>query len=172
LRVIYRGDRYLRGGDHAPFLAEGYAAVRFTEPAEDFRHEHEDPRVENGVTYGDTIQFVDFAYVADVTRVNAAALAALASAPASPREVQIETARLENDTTLRWAANAEPNLAGYRILWRETTAPVWEHCLDVGKDVTRQTVPVSKDNVIFGVAALDTEGHVSPAVFPTPRLTL
>ena len=172
VRVIYRADRYRRGGDQQPFLANGFPAVRFTEPAEDFLHQHEDPRVENGVTYGDTINYVDFAYVADVTRVNAASLAVLARAPATPSKVEIETAQLENDTTLRWAPNTEPDLAGYRILWRESTSPTWEHSMDVGKDVNRQKVTVSKDNLLFGVEAFDSEGHVSPAVFPTPRRTL
>jgi hypothetical protein len=173
IRVIYRADRYLRGGDHLPFLERGYAAVRFTEPTEDFRHEHEDVRVENGISYGDLPDFVDFGYVADIARVNAAALAVLARAPAEPASVEIETARLENDTTLRWAPNREPNLAGYRIVWRETTEPFWEHSLDVPANVTRKTMTgLSKDNVIFGVEAFDNAGHVSPAVYPRPRMTL
>jgi hypothetical protein len=173
VRVIYRADRYLRGGDHLPFLERGYAAVRFTEPAEDFRRQHQDVREEKGVQFGDTPDHVDYAYTADVTRVNASALAALARAPAPPKDVQIEAARLENDTTLRWAPNSEANLAGYRIVWRETTAPFWEHSIDVSKEITRKTVKgVSKDNVIFGVEAFDTEGHASPAVFPRARATL
>jgi hypothetical protein len=173
VRVIYRADRYLRGGDHLPFLERGYPAVRFTEPAEDFRRQHQDVREEKGVRYGDTPDHVDFAYTADVARVNAAALAALARAPAPPREVQLEAARLENDSTLRWAPNSEAELAGYRVVWRETTSPFWEHSLDVAKGVNRVTVPgVSKDNVIFGVEAFDNAGHVSPAVFPAARRTL
>jgi hypothetical protein len=173
IRLVYRSDRYLRGGDQQSFLEQGYPAVRFTEPSEDYRHEHQSVRVENGVAYGDTPDLVDYPYVADVTRVNAAALAALARAPAPPRDVEIETARLENDTTLRWAPNAESDLAGYRIVWRETTAPFWEHALDLPKDVTRKTMPgLSKDGVIFGVEAFDLAGHVSPASFPKPRRTL
>jgi hypothetical protein len=173
VRVIYRADRYLRGGDHLPFLERGYPAVRFTEPAEDFRRQHEDVRTENGVEYGDVPDHVDFAYTADVARVNAAALAVLARAPAPPAGVQIETARLENDTTLRWLPSPEPTLAGYRIVWRETTAPFWEHALDVAKEVNRITIPgVSKDNLIFGVEAFDAAGHFTPAVFPTARRTL
>jgi hypothetical protein len=173
VRVIYRADRYLRGGDHLPFLEEGYPAVRFTEPAEDFRRQHQDVREEKGVQYGDTPDHVDFAYTADVARVNAATLAVLARAPAPPGEVQIETARLENDTTLRWAPNPEADLAGYRVVWRETTSPFWEHSIDVGKAVNRITVPdVSKDNLIFGVEALDSAGRASPAVFPSARRTL
>ena len=167
VHVIYRMDRYLRGGDHLPFLDEGYAAVRFTEPAEDFKRQHQDVRQEGGAAYGDTPDHVDFAYTADVTRVNAAALAVLARAPAPPTGVQIETARLENDTTLRWDPGTDPGLAGHRVLWRETTAPFWEHALDVAKDVHRVTITgVSKDNVVFGVAAFDAGGHESLAVFP------
>ncbi|HEY1849287.1 MAG TPA: M20/M25/M40 family metallo-hydrolase [Opitutaceae bacterium] len=172
VRVIYRADRYLRGGDHLPFLEAGYPAVRFTEPAEDFRRQHQDVRTVNGVQFGDTPDHVDYAYTADVTRVNGAALASLARAPAPPRGVQVETARLENDTTLRWEPSAEPDLGGYRILWRDTTAPFWEHSMEVGKAVNRITIPFSKDNFIFGVQAFDTAGHASPAVFPSARRTL
>jgi acetylornithine deacetylase/succinyl-diaminopimelate desuccinylase-like protein len=169
VKVIYRADRYLREGDQQSFLDQGYPAVRFTEPAEDFRHQRQDVRVENNVAYGDTTDLVNFVYVADVTRVNAAALAVLARAPAAPRGVQIETEKLENDTTLRWQPNTEPDLAGYRIVWRETTAPFWEHGLDVPKNITRHTLlDVSKDNVIFGVEAVDVAGHASPAVYPLP----
>ena len=157
----------------ATFLERGFPAVRFTEPAEDFHRQHQDVREENGVTYGDTPDHVDFAYTADVARVNAAALAVLARAPEPPSAVQVETARLENDTTLRWAPSPEADLAGYRIVWRETTAPFWEHSMDVGKAVNRITVPdASKDNLIFGVEAFDTAGHASPAVFPSARKTL
>jgi Zn-dependent M28 family amino/carboxypeptidase len=173
VRVVYRADRYLRGGDHLPFLALGYPAVRFTEPAEDFRRQHQNVREENGVRYGDTPDHVDFAYTADVARVNGAALAVLARAPAPPSAVQIEAARLENDTTLRWSPNAEADLAGYRVVWRETTSPFWEHSIDVAKDATRTTVRgVSKDNAVFGVEAVDAAGHASPAVFPSARRTL
>jgi len=165
--LVWRRDRYLRGGDHAPFLNAGYAAVRFTEPAENFRHQHQNVRVEGGVQYGDLPEFVDFEYVAQVARVNAAALAALAMAPAAPRGAQIETLKLMNDTTLRWEANTEPDLAGYRIVWRETTAPLWQNHKDVG-NVTQVTLPISKDNVVFGVQAIDKDGNVSVASYPTP----
>lgn len=171
VKIIYRRDRYLRGGDHSPFLDAGFPAVRFTEPREAFSRQHEDVREENGVHYGDTPDFVDFAYIAEVARVDAAALAELASAPAAPHGVELEAMKLENDTTMRWEPNGEPDLAGYRIVWRDTTAPQWEHSLDVPKDATRYTVKgVSKDNVIFGLEAVDTGGHASPAVYPKPRL--
>ena len=166
--IIYRRDRYLRGGDHSPFLDAGYAAVRFTEPVEDYRHQHKDVRIENGVQIGDLPEFVDFDYVAKVTRVNAAALASLALAPATPAEIQMETTTLENDSTIRWRANLEPDLAGYRIVWRETNAPYWQQSRDVG-NVTRATIKgVSKDNVVFGVQAVDKDGNASVAGYPLP----
>jgi hypothetical protein len=165
--LVWRRDRYLRGGDHAPFLNAGYAAVRFTEPAENYKHQHQTPRVEGGAQYGDLPEFVDFAYIAQVARVNAAALAALALAPAAPRGVQLETVKLENDTALRWDASTEPDLAGYRIVWRDTTAPLWQNHKDVGL-VTRATLPLSKDNVVFGVQAIDKDGNVSVASYPQP----
>ena len=167
VQTIWRLDRYLRGGDHFPFLKMGYPAVRFTEPVEDFRHQHQDVRVEDGVQYGDLPQFVDFGYVAQVARVNGAALASLALAPAAPRDVEVEALKLENDTTLRWAPNREPDLAGYRVVWRDTTAPDWQHARDVG-NVTSATLPVSKDNFVFGVQAYDRDGNVSPATYPRP----
>jgi len=166
--VIYRRDRYLRGGDHAPFLELGYPALRMTEWIENWQHQHQNPRIENGKQFGDLPEFVDFDYVAKVTRVNAAALASLALAPASPANVQMETFRLENNTTIRWKANTEPDIAGYKIVWRETTAPFWQQSKDAG-NVTRATVEgVSKDNFIFGVVAYDNDGFESPASYPQP----
>jgi hypothetical protein len=166
--VIYRRDRYLRGGDHFPFLDNGYAALRFTEPVEDWRHQHQDVRVVDGVQLGDLPEFVDFGYVAEVARVNAAALASLALGPSIPAEVEMENLRLENDTTLRWKANPEPDVAGYRIVWRESTAPFWQHAQDVG-NVTRETIAgVSKDNTIFGVQAYDRDGNLSVTAYPRP----
>ncbi|MDB5907161.1 MAG: aminopeptidase [Massilia sp.] len=165
--VIQRRDRYLRGGDHAPFLDRGFAALRFTEPAEDFNHQHQNVRKEGALQYGDLIGFVDPAYVAQVARVNAASLASLAMAPAAPQEVKIRTAKLDNQTDLAWQANAEPDLAGYRIVWRDTTASQWQGSQFVGK-VTEYRVPQSKDNVFFGVQAVDKDGNVSVASYPVP----
>lgn len=165
--MIYRRDRYLRGGDHIAFLEKGYAAVRFSEPNENYAHQHQNVRVEDGIQYGDLPEFVDPDYVARVAKVNAVALAATANAPASPSDVRMDLRGLTNSTTLRWAPNSEPDLAGYRIVWRETTSPVWQHRTDVGL-VTEATLPYSKDNVIFGVQAVNTRGYVSPAVYPLP----
>jgi hypothetical protein len=166
--LIYRRDRYLRGGDHSPFLDQGYPAVRMTEPNEIYQHQHQDVRKVNGVQYGDLPEFDDFSYIAQVARVNAAALASLALAPATPKNVQVDTVQLENDTSLRWDANKEPDLAGYRIVWRETTAPFWQHQQLVG-NVTSFTVKgLSKDNYIFGVEAVSKNGNSSPAVYPKP----
>jgi hypothetical protein len=166
--IVWRRDRYLRGGDHIAFLDQGYAALRFTEPAEDFRRQHQDVRMVDGIQWGDLPEFVDFAYVADVARVNGAALAALALGPSAPREVQVENLRLEPDTTLRWQRNPEPDVAGYRIVWRDTTAADWQHFRDVG-EVTRATLAdVSKDDFQFGVQAYDREGNLSVASYPRP----
>ena len=168
VNLIYRKDRYLRGGDHSPFLAAGFPAVRLTEPNEDFRHQHQDVRQENGIQFGDLPEFDDFAYIAQVARINAASLGALALAPAVPAGVEMETKELTNDTTLHWEANREPDVAGYEVLWRETTSPLWQHAASTGK-VTRFTVEkVSKDNFLFGVAAVDRDGNRSPAVYPVP----
>ncbi|GJI95790.1 aminopeptidase [Duganella caerulea] len=167
VNIIQRRDRYLRGGDHMPFLERGYAALRFTEPAEDFNHQHQNIRTENGVLIGDLPQYDDFNYIAQVARVNAAALSSLSLAPAAPAKVQVRTAKLQNDTELVWQANAEPDLAGYRIVWRDTTAAEWQGSQFVGK-ATEFTVPLSKDNYYFGVQAIDNEGNASPASYPTP----
>ncbi len=167
VRVIWRRDRYLRGSDHISFLLRGYPAARFTEPRENFAHEHQDVRVENGVQYGDLIEFCDFPYIARVARVNAAALWSLAQAPGTPRGVVIDTTQLTNETTLRWAIGTEPDLAGYEVVWRETTAPDWQHSRRLGK-VATVTIDLSKDNVFFGVRAVDADGHRSPVAAPRP----
>lgn len=170
VRVIYRRDRYLRGSDHIPYLREGYPAGRFTEPNEDFRHQHQDNRVENGVQYGDLPEFCDFAYITRVAKVNAATLWSLAQAPGTPKSTRIITAALTNETTLRWQRGTEPDLAGYEVVWRETTAPEWTHVIPVG-DVTEATIDLSKDNVFFAVRAVDADGHRSPVAFPVPAAT-
>jgi len=167
-KLVFRPDRYLRGGDHTPFNEMGYAAVRFTEYREDFHHQHQNPRTENGIEYGDLPKFVDFDYVANVARLNAATLASLASAPAPPVHVKLETTKLENDSTLVWEPSPSGAVARYEVLWRPTPAPEWENFEPVG-NVARATITRSKDNVIFGVRALDKNGHASLPVIPEPE---
>ena len=165
--IVNRRDRYLRGGDHIPFLERGFPALRFTENAEDFSHQHQDLRTEGGKKYGDLAEYMDFNYAAQIARVNAATLASLALAPGAPREVKVITKNLTNKTELAWAPNGEPDLAGYRIVWRETTAAGWQGSKFVG-NVTTYTSDLSKDNVFFGVQAVDRNGNVSPATYPLP----
>jgi hypothetical protein len=166
--MVYRRDRYLRGGDHIPFLERGFPAVRFTEPNEDYTHQHQTLRTENGIKYGDLPEHVDFGFVADVARVNAVSLATLALAPAKPKGVSVLTARLTNDTDLMWDANKEPDLAGYEIVWRETTSPVWTNSRWIGNATSYTMKGMSKDNYFFGVRAVDREGNRSPVSFPRP----
>jgi hypothetical protein len=164
--VVFRLDRYLRGGDHISFNEQGYAAVRLTEYREDYNHQHQNVRTENGIEYGDVPKFVNFDYVANVARVNAATLASLASAPASPAKVRLQTKQLENDSTLTW--EAAPGAASYEVLWRDTASPEWEQAKSVGNG-THTMLPLSKDNVIFAVRALDSAGHRSLPVVPQPE---
>lgn len=166
--MIYRRDRYGRGGDHQPFLERGYAAVRFTEPNENYQHQHQNVRIENGIQYGDLPQFDDFNYIANVARVNAASLAVLASAPARPKNVTFPTS-LSNDTPIKWDANKEADLAGYEIVWRDTTAAVWTNSRAVGNVLTYTMKGMSKDNYFFGVRAVDKEGNRSPVTYPKPQ---
>ncbi len=166
--MIYRRDRYLRGGDHIPFLERGFTAARITEVDEDYTHQHQNVRTENGVFYGDTPEFVDFEYTANVARVNLIALASLASAPARPKNVGLVTTRLTNDTELKWDANTDSDLAGYEIVWRDTTAPEWTDAVNVGNVTSFVMKSRSKDNYFFGVRAVDKAGNKSPVVYPRP----
>ncbi len=164
--LIFRLDRFLRGGDHYSFNQQGFAAVRFTEFREDFNHQHQTPRTENGIEYGDLAKFVDFEYVAHVARLNAATLASLASAPAPPASVKMQTKDLQNDTTLTWEPSA--GAAAYEVVWRSTNAADWEYVQPVSSGA-RATLKVSKDNVIFGVRAVDAALHRSLPVVPEPE---
>ncbi len=181
--LVFRLDRYGRGGDHSSFNREGFAGVRFTEWRENFDHQHQWVRVENGVQFGDLIQFDDFNYMARVARLNAATLATLASAPAIPADVAVSTRGLDNDSVLSWTASTtQPEGTTYEVLWRETSAPDWQFSTPAArsKELTQNvngktmtytiTVPVSKDNVLFGIRACDTRGHCSPAAAPLPRV--
>ncbi|KAL1946313.1 hypothetical protein VTO73DRAFT_15440 [Trametes versicolor] len=168
VRVVYRLDRFLRGGDHEPFLERGFPAARFTEPHEDFAHQHQDVRVDStGKQFGDLIEFCDFDFIARVAKVNGAALWSLAKAPGTPTNVTIDTSVLTNNSTLLWTLGADEGLAGYEVLWRPTIAPFWTNVIPVGL-VNRVTVLQSKDNVVFGVRAVGTNGYRSPAAFPFP----
>jgi hypothetical protein len=166
--LIFRPDRFLRGGDHLSFNEQGFAAVRFTEYRENFNRQHQNVRTENGVEYGDVSKYVNFDYVANVARLNAATLASLAAAPAPPAKVHILAKELQNDSTLTWEAPPGGLATGYEVLWRATTSPEWEHAQAVG-NVTKATLPISKDNVIFAVRATDDKGHKSLPVVPTPE---
>ncbi|HEY9086040.1 MAG TPA: M20/M25/M40 family metallo-hydrolase [Candidatus Tyrphobacter sp.] len=165
VRQIFRSDRFLRGGDQQSFQAVGYTAVRFVEAHENFAHQHQNVRIENGVQYGDLPRYLDPAYLARVTQANVAALATLALGPAPPGNVQMVMKHLGYTTTLRWRPAVDA--ARYEILWRATDAPSWQYAHAVGIALTA-TLPVSKDDDIFGVRSVDSHGLRSPAVYPTP----
>ena len=167
--IIYRRDRFLRGRTTSRSSTAATRRLRFTEPNEDYRHEHQDVRVENGVQFGDLEQFVDYHYIANVAKVNGAALAALASGPAAPKGVKVEAATLTVDTQLEWQPNTEPDLAGYEIVYRDTNEPYWSRVIPVG-NVTSFTVKgITKDNFLFGVRAVDQDGNRSVVTFPVPK---
>jgi len=168
VHIIYRLDRFLRAGDHRPFLEAGYPAARFTEPNENYAHQHQDVRVEHGVQYGDLPEFCDFDYISRVAKVNVATLFSLAQAPGTPKGVTIDTSVLGNSSTVSWVSSADIRaLAGYEVLWRQTVSPSWTNVLEVGL-TDKVTVDLSKDNVIFGVRAVGKNGYRSPAAFPLP----
>ncbi|MFB3915180.1 MAG: M28 family metallopeptidase [Terriglobales bacterium] len=167
-KLVFRPDRYLRGGDQSSFNEQGFAAVRLTEYRENYAHQHQNPRQENGIEYGDLPKFVDYGYVANVARLNVASLAALASAPAPPVNVRLETKQLENDSTLAWSHAPGGLASGYEVLWRPTTSAEWDNVEPVG-NVSRATLKRSKDNVIFAVRAVDSKGHKSLPVVPVPE---
>lgn len=167
VKLVYRRDRFLRGGDQGSFQSEGFTAVRLTEMNEDFTHQHQDLRTENGVVYGDLPEFADFNYIQKVARMNLSVLANLASAPASPTNVGVTTTQLTNSTTLKWQ---DPKIGkkpvGYYIMMRETTSPVWERKIYVTGNQT--TLDYSKDNYFFAVQSVDAEGHESLPIYPKP----
>ena len=163
-----RRDRYLRGGDHSSFNAEGFAAVRFTEWRENFDHQHQTLRTENGIEYGDFLKFVDFSYVANVARINAMTLASLADAPSEPGNVKVLTHALDNNTELTWEPSAfAPPGTTYEVVWRDTAAMQWQHAISAGA-ATQIKLDVSKDNVLFGVRAVASNGQRSLPVPPLP----
>jgi len=165
VRMVYRTDRYSRGGDQVPMLAAGFPAVRFTEAIENYTREHQDVRTENGVKYGDVLEAVDFDYLAQVTRLNAIALAALASAPPPPSAVKIEGA-VSQDTTVSWSP--APGAASYRVWWRDTTAPRWTDSQPAANATTLTLKNVTIDDWSFGVSSVSADGFESPVEFPGP----
>ena len=166
VQLVYRLDRFLRGGDHRPFHERGFRAVRFTEVKENYDRQHQNVRTEKGTEFGDLPKFVNYEYCANVARINAAAIATLARAPQPPSKVEILTAQLANDTGLRWQKNSEKDLAGYLVRYRATSSPVWENT--VFTPDTTITLKVSKDDVLFGVQAVDKEGNASLVTLPRP----
>ncbi|WP_242921598.1 M28 family peptidase [Pontibacter liquoris] len=163
----YRADRFLRGGDHTPFNKQGFTAVRMSEMNEDFDHQHQDLRTENGTQYGDLVEFMDFEYLRKNAGVNLATMASLGLAPAAPVKVGVLTADLTNKTDLKWEAPAKgPKPAGYYVLIRATSSPTWEKKVLVTD--TKASLPYSKDNYFFGVTSVDSEGHSSLPVLPVP----
>jgi Zn-dependent M28 family amino/carboxypeptidase len=163
--LVYRLDRFGRGGDHSAFNALGFPAVRFTENAENYRHQHQDVRTQGGVEYGDSIAYVDFAYLAKVTATNALTAASMASAPPPPANVKIAGA-VTPDTLLSWTASPGLPAAGYRVHWRDTTEPAWTHSRDAGKNDTLTLANMAIDDFAFGVASISADGLESPVVFP------
>jgi hypothetical protein len=163
--MIYRNDRFLRGGDHTPFVQNGFAAVRLTEMNENYEHQHQDVRIENGVRYGDLIEFMDFEYLRKNTAVNLACLANLAKAAAKPEEVKIDVRELTNSTNLSWKAATMGKVKGYYILMRETTSAVWQKKFFTTQNQIR--LPYSKDNYFFAVQSVSPDGNESLPVVPT-----
>lgn len=164
--MIYRNDRFLRGGDHTPFVNKGYAAIRFTEMNENYYHQHQNVRKENDIQYGDLPEFLDFEYLKKNTSMNLANLANLAKSPPMPREVVIDTKRLTNYTNLKWKAPETGKIKGYFILMRETTSPVWQK--KIFTTLTTADLPYSKDNYFFAIQSVSQDGNEGLPVIPFP----
>jgi hypothetical protein len=165
--MVYRNDRFLRGGDHTPFVQRGFPAVRITELNENYNHQHQDVRVENGIQYGDLIEFVDFEYLRKNTALNLCNLANLAKAPSTPLDVRVETKKLTNYTNLFWKAPKIGKVKGYFILMRETTSPIWQKKIFTTE--LKIDLPYSKDNYFFGVQSVSVDGNESLHVIPLPN---
>lgn len=167
--VVHRLDRYLRGGDHRPFLEAGFAACRFTEPNENYKHQHQNVRVEDGVQSGDLPEFCDYEFISRVGKVNTAALWSLSNAPGQPTNVYVDTTALHNNSQFFWdpPLGGGIGVTGYEVVWRPTNAPFWTHYVPVG-DFLKASVNLSKDNAIFGVRSVGDNGYKSPAMFPFP----
>ncbi len=163
--LVFRPDRFLRGGDHLAFNDAGFPAVRFTTVYENYDRQHVGVTTKDGKAYGDVVEYVDTEYLGNVARLNGAALVHLANAPSSPTNARLVTAQLDNNTTVRWNASPEPDVAGYEVVWRLTTEATWSRVHDAGASL-EATIKLSKDDYFFGVRAYDKEGYRSPAAFP------
>ena len=164
IKLIYRNDRFLRGGDHTPFVENGFTAVRITEMNENFEHQHQDLRTENGIKYGDLMEYMDFEYLRKNTAVNISVLANLAKAPSSPQEVKVDVKNLSNSTFLFWKAPISGSNKGYYVLMRETSSPVWQRKFYT--TATEMRLPYSKDNYLFAVQSAGTEDNESLPIVP------
>jgi hypothetical protein len=164
--MIYRNDRFLRGGDHTPYVNRGFAAVRFTEMNENYYHQHQDVRKENTIQYGDLVEFMDFEYLRKNACLNLSNLANLAKSPSQPQEVRVEVRQLTNRTSISWKAPKSGRVKGYYVLIRETTSPVWQKKIFTG-DV-QLTLPYSKDNYFFAVQSVGLEENEGIPVVPAP----
>jgi hypothetical protein len=162
--MIYRNDRFLRGGDHSPFVQKGFTAVRVTEMNENYNHQHQTLRTENGIQYGDLPEFMDFEYLRKNTAMNLSNLANLAKAPSMPQDVKVETKNLTNATSLSWSAPKSGNVKGYYVMMRETTSAVWQKKFFTTS--TSMNLPYSKDNYFFAVQSVNESGNESLAVVP------
>ncbi len=162
--MIYRNDRFLRGGDHTSFVENGFAAVRFTEMNENFTRQHQDVRNENGIAYGDLPEHIDFEYLRKNSGINLANLSNLAKAPPIPEEVKIDVKKLSNTTFLYWKAPKTGNAKGYYILMRETTSPIWQKKMYT--EALEARLPYSKDNYFFAVQSVNEFGNESLPVIP------
>jgi hypothetical protein len=166
ITMVYRNDRFLRGGDHTPFVQRGYAAVRITEMNENYYHQHQDVRVENGIQYGDLVAFMDFEYLRKNTALNLCNLANLSRSPSMPQEVRVDTRRLTNFTNLSWKVPKTGKVKGYYVLMRETTSAVWQKKFFTTD--TKMDLPYSKDNYFFAVQSVSEDGNEGLPVIPSP----
>ncbi len=164
IKMVYRNDRFLRGGDHTPFVENGFTAVRITEMNENYTRQHQDVRIENGIQYGDLIEFIDFEYLRKNTGMNLSTLANLAKAPSMPEDVKIDVKKLGNTSYLYWKKSKTENAKGYYLLMRETTSAVWQK--KIFTTATEITVPYSKDNYFFAVQSVNENGNESLCVVP------
>jgi len=162
--LIYRNDRFLRGGDHTPYVQRGYAAVRITEMNENYYRQHQDVRVENGIQYGDLPDYIDYEYLRKNTGMNLCNLANLAKSPGMPEEVKIEVRKLTNYTSLSWKAPKNGKPKGYYILMRETTSAFWQKKIFTTQNEIQ--LPYSKDNYFFAIQSVSDDGNESLAVVP------